>query len=457
MTDNNASWVTDKSWLTGLVGSVSILLIAFWFYLGDALKAGVRISGIQLTNNINDSILFALSLTGLMMFGSECLRLYLRDKDSFIQIHPHIRGKQYGAFFRSCFIRYIEALIVLWLIIVFFQTAGEYGFRSNTHFYQPWFRLLNLAWTALQWAGLPYIVLTHGFKHSGKKYSIGLFDIVSYYVLRALKIQVKKRTDAKAFNEIVGKSLRDLLVKVIFAPLVTVFFASQFSILVNHLDYIFNGLSSALEHDNYLYKQFNIDLANISLSLILSINFALAWCGYLLTSCWLDNHFVSSDPKLRGWVVCMLSYPPFKLAAGWFFAEPQQLAFLTLQNQYVVTLLIFFFISFFTISTIATVCFGIRFSNMTNRGIVRKGPFAWVRHPEYAAKTLALWITGIPFIVFQIDRIGLGGGLSLLAGLGIITWVYYWRALTEEEHLSQDPQYADYCKNTPYRFIPGVV
>jgi protein-S-isoprenylcysteine O-methyltransferase Ste14 len=34
--------------------------------------------------------------------------------------------------------------------------------------------------------------------------------------------------------------------------------------------------------------------------------------------------------------------------------------------------------------------------------------------------------------------------------------VYYFRAETEEAHLSKDPVYVEYCKRVPYKFIPGL-
>ena len=44
-----------------------------------------------------------------------------------------------------------------------------------------------------------------------------------------------------------------------------------------------------------------------------------------------------------------------------------------------------------------------------------------------------------------------------IVGLVMMTWVYYLRAITEERHLGVDPEYVAYCKQVPYRFIPGVI
>jgi protein-S-isoprenylcysteine O-methyltransferase Ste14 len=40
----------------------------------------------------------------------------------------------------------------------------------------------------------------------------------------------------------------------------------------------------------------------------------------------------------------------------------------------------------------------------------------------------------------------------------VLFWncVYFMRAMTEERHLLQDPDYHAYCKKVPYRFVPGI-
>jgi protein-S-isoprenylcysteine O-methyltransferase Ste14 len=68
-----------------------------------------------------------------------------------------------------------------------------------------------------------------------------------------------------------------------------------------------------------------------------------------------------------------------------------------------------------------------------------------VRHPAYTAKNLAWWVAILP--VFSIPAI-----LSMMAWSGI----YFLRAVTEERHLSRDPDYLEYAKQVRYRFIPGV-
>ena len=90
--------------------------------------------------------------------------------------------------------------------------------------------------------------------------------------------------------------------------------------------------------------------------------------------------------------------------------------------------------------------FGLRFSNLTHRGIITRGPYAWVRHPAYIAKNIAWWTMSIQ---------GFSGPLQFLF-LALWNVVYYVRAVTEERHLGQDPDYRAYCRHVKYKFIPGV-
>jgi len=50
-----------------------------------------------------------------------------------------------------------------------------------------------------------------------------------------------------------------------------------------------------------------------------------------------------------------------------------------------------------TIYVLATVAFGIRFSNLTHRGILTNGPYRFTKHPAYVSKNLSWWMVSVPF------------------------------------------------------------
>ena len=252
------------------------------------------------------------------------------------------------------------------------------------------------------------------------------------------------------------KNLRSLLVKVFFAPLMTVFFFDQFPHLVANIHYLINGLTEELINGRYSHIRFNRDLFNISVAFIFSIDVALAWCGYITSSRWVNNQTISTDPTMLGWVVCLICYPPFQMFLGLYYGAPNERDILQIQIPWLVTLFSVLMILSYFVYMWTTLCFGIRFSNLTHRGIIRSGPFKYIRHPAYASKNFAWWCIMFPTIIYNMTNNGIGIAITQILGLALMTWVYYWRAITEEKHLLTDSDYQNYCDNVKYRFIPKI-
>ena len=87
--------------------------------------------------------------------------------------------------------------------------------------------------------------------------------------------------------------------------------------------------------------------------------------------------------------------------------------------------------------------FGLRFSNLTHRGILTHGPYAWTKHPAYLSKNLYWWFAVLPFLATTGSLVDTIRNTAVLA---MVSGVYYWRARTEEQHLSADPAYVDYAE-----------
>jgi protein-S-isoprenylcysteine O-methyltransferase Ste14 len=189
-----------------------------------------------------------------------------------------------------------------------------------------------------------------------------------------------------------------------------------------------------------------VNLARWLIAAMFMIDVCFATIGYVLTLKPLDAHIRSANPYAAGWTAALICYPPFILmnAGGpldyrpgggewtqWLEAYPLALAFTGL-----------LLVVLTGIYTWATVAFGIRFSNLTHRGILTHGPYAWSKHPAYLSKNLFWWIAFMPFLATTGNPVDM---IRNTATLALVSGVYYWRARTEERHLGADPVYRDYA------------
>jgi len=189
-----------------------------------------------------------------------------------------------------------------------------------------------------------------------------------------------------------------------------------------------------------------VNLARWLISVMFMIDVSIATVGYVLTFRPLDSHIRSANPYAAGWVAALICYPPFILmnpggpldyhqgTAEWIYwlaGEPLLMALMGL------------WLAFLTaIYAWATVAFGIRFSNLTHRGVLTHGPYAWSKHPAYLSKNLFWWFATLPFLATTDNVVD---AIRNTAVLGLVSGVYYWRARTEERHLMADPAYRDYA------------
>jgi len=191
-------------------------------------------------------------------------------------------------------------------------------------------------------------------------------------------------------------------------------------------------------------------LANPYKTGIWTINFLylidvhVATVGYILTLKPLDAHIRTANPYGMAWVAALVCYPPFILMNG----GPLDYQLYGADWGYWLAghdrLLIVWAIALALLTAVyswATMAFGIRFSNLTHRGIITHGPYAFTRHPAYVSKNLTWWIGSLPFLVTAGGWIE---GARNVVLLGLVSGVYYWRAKTEEKHLLADPAYARY-------------
>jgi len=244
-----------------------------------------------------------------------------------------------------------------------------------------------------------------------------------------------------------------LLLKFFFAPLMINWCLNHVGDMANSvvqfLDGVHQGLSGRQLFDSSLFWA--------CFQLILFVDTLLFTLGYIVEVPALGNRIRTVDPTFFGWAICLACYPPFNDFTGRFL-EWQSSDFPQFENTAIHFVANISLLIALAIYSWASVALGFKASNLTNRGIVSRGPYAYVRHPAYVAKNLAWWIGALPhlYLVFAGGNVRYAA-YALLALCGWTT-IYALRAITEERHLLlSDNGYAEYMARVKWRFIPGVV
>lgn len=257
------------------------------------------------------------------------------------------------------------------------------------------------------------------------------FQLVRQPSFKNLKLKIEEPEKVK---------LRSFLVKLFFIPIMLTFFIGNYYDVIKLYEQ-----RTALNSSEFV-TLFNQYLFGLIIAVILAIDTFIFLVGYLLESKYLKNEIKSVDASLFGWIVTLACYPPFnELTAQYFnrFGEMNVLIY----NEAVTFVVRIVMVLLFGIYLLASINLGFKASNLTNRGIVTKGVYSIIRHPAYVSKNLVWWLASIPMIVMSPGAI-----------LAPIAWsfIYFLRAITEERHLMQDPDYQVYCNKVRYRFIPGL-
>jgi protein-S-isoprenylcysteine O-methyltransferase Ste14 len=319
---------------------------------------------------------------------------------------------------------YLSNIILIWISILIYFSLPFYSnfLSSNTR-------------TALLVFAVGYTIIGLFFHSLTKDYtpSKGLL-IFSYLikVFRGLKNGELIKIEGEEKNAVLFG-----LVKFFFLPIMINFFFANLNSLIPSFQRM-NVRSFMTIHG------FNTFLFPVLLSLIFLFDTSVFTFGYMFESRLLKNKLKSVEPTIFGWVVALACYPPFNSFTGQIIASSNN-DYFSFPNETYTFILRIALLLLYSIYLSATFALGAKSSNLTNRGIVSRGPYAIVRHPAYISKNLAWIMTVLP----------LG---SITALLSMLAWafIYHLRAITEERHLKQDPDYIEYCKKVRYRYIPGV-
>lgn len=189
-------------------------------------------------------------------------------------------------------------------------------------------------------------------------------------------------------------------------------------------------------------------LALMVIEAMFLIDVIIGTVGYIVTMRPLDAHIRSGNPFLGGWIAALICYPPLvwgilgdgkainyeQSTPGWTYWMDGSPTLIAAWGTLLVLLTAWY--------AWATFAFGLRFSNLTYRGVLTKGPYRFTRHPAYVSKNLFWWCATLPFLVTTGNPVEAIRNTFFLL---VVNGIYYWRAKTEEAHLlREDPKYREY-------------
>ncbi|MFI5284293.1 MAG: isoprenylcysteine carboxylmethyltransferase family protein [Candidatus Dormibacterales bacterium] len=301
--------------------------------------------------------------------------------------------------------------VTLALVAFAYWLFPEYG----GSFYEPYWRFLR---TIAPVAALVPLYMLWADRRSSETRD-------EYYEFGALAAGRWRSVDRATIR----RHLLGWTVKAYFLPLMTVYLGDEIGALYRAAEEFSTGTVSP--YPVFFHLSYAVDLLYCVI-------------GYTTTIRLFDTHIRSVEPTVAGWLVALVCYQPFYSVIGRFYLQYEDNTawdnwlqpWPALQGAWGATIIVLALTY-----ALATVAFGLRFSNLTHRGIITSGPYRLTKHPAYLAKNLSWWLISVPFISEQ----GASAALRHCCLLVLLNLVYYARARTEERHLSRDPAYVAYA------------
>lgn len=307
------------------------------------------------------------------------------------------------------------ALFFIWAIMAFFYWLFPVYKDSLFILYLD---TLKNYWWVLSFIGAFYFAIEDCINSNPKD---------AYWQLGRLLMGFRK--DAK--KEELIELLRGWGVKFFYLALMLPYLNQRLHWFINSdINYIFNG-------PYHIFEYFN--------EYIFFVDLAFAATGYVMTFKLFNTQIRSSEPTLFGWLVALGCYWPFwsDLWNRYYFSYFTGVSWrMVFYDSYWLYVWMFLILACEAIYSLATIALGIRFSNLTYRGLVTSGPYRFTKHPAYVFKNISWWLMSMPFLAWNHSpELAIRGTILLFC----VNLIYYARAKTEENHLSHYPEYVEYA------------
>ena len=149
-----------------------------------------------------------------------------------------------------------------------------------------------------------------------------------------------------------------------------------------------------------------------ALQFILFFDVLVFTFGYLVELPRLKNQIRSVDPHWIGWAAALVCYPPFNSVTHYIFGSTMS-DFPQFDDPTIHAVLNALLLLLMGIYASASVALGFKGSNLTHRGIVARGPYAFIRHPAYICKNAAWWIGSLPLFAKGFENSWFAGVLAI--------------------------------------------
>lgn len=361
----------------------------------------------------DQTVLFALTIFAILALSEIFIARIHRKPGSGLVYNPE--NFKNPAYLADFWIKLIGLAASLALLALFYSTADLY----RDEWYQPFFSLFGDYWPLILAVVLSVVTAVH---FSMRHPRDGMWHLGR--VVLSFGRQSTGARELKSF-------LLGLGVKGFFLPLMFCYLVYDWSFLQTR------SLWDAQDFQQiyaYLYRfAFFLDLTIVTI-------------GYATATRLLTSHIRWTETTVSGWLVCVICYAPFwqLLSRSYFNYVEDGFAWGVWLWDYPVLYglwggTILFFLAVYCLTAARM---GLRFSNLTYRGLACDFPYNISKHPSYISKNITWWMISIPFIAVDFWA-GLANCLALLG----VNLIYFARAWHEERCLSRAPSYRAYKKH----------